>query len=298
MRLTKLYISPHFDDVVFSCAGKIIADVKNGFRVIVVTVFSKSNAQDLAIYQARNAENNKALLILGAEGINLDFFDAPYRHPFYNSFRRLLLERHDLDDAEFVSRIGVVLSNLCNTILPVEVYAPLAVGGHIDHRLCFESLVSHRSCPVIFYEDRPYSFATFAVESRLKSLGVKANASDELWTAMTSENITEHLSSLSQLIFVNKYLPPGEVRSECFNLITKNLAVLPTLQYEGIKNIFTYSASETETICKAVNAYQSQVADFCGAPEQFQLQAENYSNHIAHVAQYSERFWSLKKIIY
>lgn len=295
MQLTKLYISPHFDDVVFSCAGKIIVDVKNGFRVIVVTVFTKSNTQDLAIYEARNAENNQALLTLGAEGVNLDFFDAPYRHSFYNSFRTLLLERHPLDDVEYVSSIGVALNDLCNVISPMEVYAPLAVGGHIDHRICFESAVSHLSYPVTFYEDRPYSFAAFAVESRLKSLGVRLATNQELWEVMTQENIAKHLSSLSQLVFVNKYLPHGETRNECFDLIAKNLSILPSLRYQGEKNIFTYSAAEAETIRQAVNAYESQLADFCGSSEQFQFQTENYSSYIAHTVQYSERFWTLKK---
>ncbi len=296
MQLTKLYISPHFDDVVFSCAGKIIDDVTNGFKVIVVTVFTKSNAKDLVIYKTRSEENNQALLILGAEGINLDFFDAPYRHQYYNSFRRLLLERHPLDNIEFVSSIGVALNELYSAILPAEVYAPLAVGEHIDHRLCFESVVGYLSCPITFYEDRPYSFATFAVESRLKSLGIGSNTSHEFCEVMTQENIIQHLSSLSQLVFVNRYLPPGKIRNECFDLISKNLSVLPPLQYQGIKNIFTYSTTDAETICKAINAYQSQIADFCGTLEQFQRQAENYSNHIAHVSQYSERFWSLKKL--
>ncbi|MES2824110.1 MAG: PIG-L family deacetylase [Pseudomonadota bacterium] len=296
MQLTKLYISPHFDDVVFSCAGKIIADVKNGFRVVVVTVFTKSNTQDLAIYEARNAENDEALLILGAEGINLDFLDAPYRHPFYNSFRTLLLERHPLDDVEYVSSIGVALNDLCNVISPMEVYAPLAVGSHIDHRLCFEATVNHLSYPITFYEDRPYSFAAFAVESRLKSLGVRLATGQELWEVMTPENITRHLSSLSQLVFVDKYLPPGETRNECFDLIAKNLSVLPSLRYQGVKNIFTYSMAEAETISQAVNAYQSQLADFCGSSQQFLLQTENYSSQIAGSSQYSERFWSFKKL--
>jgi len=57
------------------------------------------------------------------------------------------------------------------------VYVPLAVGGHVDHRLVHEA--GYHAMPeapgreVFFYEDRPYAFLPGAVWMRLGQLGAR-----------------------------------------------------------------------------------------------------------------------------
>ena len=74
---TNIYISPHFDDVVFSCHASMINDIKNGVHVIVITVFSNNGSRSSAENMLRKVENNAALNLLKAQSIELGYDDAP-----------------------------------------------------------------------------------------------------------------------------------------------------------------------------------------------------------------------------
>ncbi len=290
MLLTKLYISPHFDDAVFSCAGKIIDDVRNGHRVIVATVFSEG---DSALYKERNQENNNALEILKAEGISLGFKDAPYRHEYYNSFRRIILERHSADNSDFVASIGKSLTDLCDSIKPSMVYAPIAIGTHIDHRLCFEAALDCIKYPIRFYEDRPYCFATYAVEARLQTIGIKLIPNSSDYLPMSQSSISDYLSSLDDQKYVNEYLPPSKERDDCYEIISLQLNIPETIQYLGTP-IHFYHEGDIEIAHSAISAYRSQIPSFLGSVEQFQKEAMVYSMFMTQaISTYSEQYWNL-----
>jgi FAD/FMN-containing dehydrogenase len=55
------------------------------------------------------------------------------------------------------------------------VYAPLAVGNHVDHQLVRDSLLSpqDRSSQVVFYEDYPYVDKPGALTDALTTLGTQ-----------------------------------------------------------------------------------------------------------------------------
>jgi len=294
MKPTKLYISPHFDDVVFSCAGKILDDVRNGFRVVVATVFSEGGRENTADYHRRNKENNLALEILKAEGINLGFLDAPHRHAYYNSFRKIILERHPSDNADFVTKIGEALNELCDILNPSMVYVPLGVGTHIDHRLCFESAIKHLKTPVLFYEDRPYCFASLAVEIRLKMLGVRTNLSPAPLDLAHQNDISFHLSSLSKIKYVEKYLPEGKERTKCYDIISKQFKQKYNIAYLGSPEFHNSSTNDYEIANDAINAYESQLADFVVNTESFQQQSKIYSQSLTQQQEFVERYWVLE----
>ena len=86
------YISPHFDDAIGSCGGKINNDRVNGNDVYVVTIFSRVTApfSDYAKslhdywnlvdpFNDRKKENLDACESIGAKVLNLEYEDAIYR---------------------------------------------------------------------------------------------------------------------------------------------------------------------------------------------------------------------------
>ena len=160
-----LYISPHGDDVALSCAARLMADRAAGAAILVVTPFGSA---------ARPAE--EALATLGAEARDLALPRAETRDPFYASFRSRAYGEAP-GDAIWVSRIADALAEIARRFRPTEVYAPLGVGGHIDHRLCHEAALrvfeGTDGRNLFFYEERPEALVRGAVRIRLAGLGAQ-----------------------------------------------------------------------------------------------------------------------------
>jgi LmbE family N-acetylglucosaminyl deacetylase len=168
-----VYLSPHLDDAVLSCGGRIAREVSAGRRVRVVTLFTSDEpeeppsqlAADLRrwwklppgeVMRRRRAEDLAACALLGAEPEHWDLPEAPYRcapdgRVLYPSLARLFGEPDPADDglvAEIATRIGALAPE-------VRVLGPLAVGGHVDHRLVRRALERVRPQAPL-YEDFPY----------------------------------------------------------------------------------------------------------------------------------------------
>lgn len=97
---TALFISPHLDDVIFSCGGALAKMRGEGWRTILCTVFTKSVAApkgfalqcqtdknlaaEVDYMKLRRAEDCRAAKILKvSEVLHLNFAEAPHRN--YNS---------------------------------------------------------------------------------------------------------------------------------------------------------------------------------------------------------------------
>ena len=137
--MTTLYVSPHLDDVAFSCAASIL---KRRDRVIVATVFTEGKGS-----ATRRAEDRRAF----TDTVHLGFLDAPERLRIRPSFTSLVLEPRV--DRLLVQRIRRALQPLVKQA--DRVFFPLGIGGHIDHRTVFEA----HPPGAYFYEDRPYALA-------------------------------------------------------------------------------------------------------------------------------------------
>ena len=101
----------------------------------------------------------------------------------------------------------------------VRVYAPLAVGGHVDHRHGFTvgADLARAGWDVWFYEDLPYAINEGALPARLTALAttvpVEPAASvpvESSWTA----KLTAILAYPSQLATVFGYVGAGSSRDE------------------------------------------------------------------------------------
>jgi LmbE family N-acetylglucosaminyl deacetylase len=160
------YLSPHADDVAFSCAGSVALDRLSGRKVTLITAFLSG-----AEAATRRQEDEKAALTLGCAYHCLDLPDATDRPEVRGSL--------DVFMPFGPPHLGItneVWSRLLRHITPpAEVVAPLGVGGHIDHHIVHEAaraLAYHlgRGLQLSFYEDQPYSLIPFSIGRRLDGL--------------------------------------------------------------------------------------------------------------------------------
>lgn len=188
-----LVLSPHLDDAALSCGGLIRQLVRAGRPVRVVTLFAghpgpdlspfarethRSWGEDLDPLARRKAEDEAALRVLGAESRYLAFRDALYRGEEgawrYPCREALFGEIHP-DDRDLPQKLIEALDDLLPRGEGATVYAPLAVGDHVDHQLAHQAalLLRGRSFEVVFYEDAPYAWRPGRLEQAREARGAQ-----------------------------------------------------------------------------------------------------------------------------
>lgn len=158
-----LFISPHHDDMIYSCGGIIKKLLQNKKSVLNVNIFSISdwssieNIEKESISSIRKMEEQAIALDWGFSTLDLDFPDS--------SMRGLdaVQELSSKVDNMLLEDIKTRLSNVVPDLSYDVVFLPRAIGNHIDHLYAL-SLSDFFSCPVIYYEDLPYSYFFASVE--------------------------------------------------------------------------------------------------------------------------------------
>jgi LmbE family N-acetylglucosaminyl deacetylase len=168
-----VYLSPHLDDVVLSCGGLVAQQVSADEAVTVFTVCAGDSpvgeltpfAYDLhrrwggagSPMAARRAEDLVACGRLGASVVHYPLSDAIYRRgpggeALYPDAASIFGRMHPADD----SRVEELAASLRQAIpQDAAIYVPLALGGHVDHRLT--RLAAERlGRPLWYYRDLPY----------------------------------------------------------------------------------------------------------------------------------------------
>ncbi len=185
-----LYLSPHFDDAALSCGGLIRQLVLEETQVLVVTIFAgEPPPADISPFAAgmharwgdvahratvRREEDRKAMDLLGANYLHLEYPDAIYRSAG-GSF--LYASNEDLfgplrpEDTGLVSQVAASVDGM-GPFRDTTIYAPLAVGNHVDHQLVRDAILSLDAPPstVVFYEDYPYVEEPGALTQALEAL--------------------------------------------------------------------------------------------------------------------------------
>jgi LmbE family N-acetylglucosaminyl deacetylase len=118
------------------------------------------------------------LEILGAEAVHLTVPDCIYRsHPvsgahFYASDKSLF---GNLDPSEtaLVDRLADELSGLRRGSADSRLYAPLGLGGHVDHRLTRRA-AERAGAVAAYYEDYPYA-------ARVAGMAPEGMVPDRIW---------------------------------------------------------------------------------------------------------------------
>lgn len=185
-----IYLSPHLDDAALACGGTIARYAAEYQPVLVVNIctsapdpagpfsaFAEENHQRWGLNAAqavtrRLAEDLMALEILGADSCQLDLFDAIYRMPKRYDSNSTLFGALATDDTLLVS-LAAPLAELASRFPDAIIYAPLGVGGHVDHQASYLAATALRASGVAlaFYEDFPYVAIPGALDERLNQLG-------------------------------------------------------------------------------------------------------------------------------
>lgn len=169
-----IYLSPHFDDVALSCGGLVWEQVRSGEKVSVWTIFTgEPPLEPLSSYakslhnrwetrseavSERRVEDMLSNQRMGATPRYFSIPDAIYRRspvdgtPLYTSDSKLFGEL-PLEETQLVEDLEGKLSQA----LPqsCELVCPLAVGGHVDHRLV-RIATEGLNRQIWYYPDYPY----------------------------------------------------------------------------------------------------------------------------------------------
>nr|BBH95738.1 GlcNAc-PI de-N-acetylase [Thermogemmatispora argillosa] len=190
-----VYLSPHFDDVVYSCGGTIALQTLQRENSLVITVFAgipgpdlklssfarriqrtmSSSREAFSLVELRRQEDQRACSWLQADCLWLDYLDAIYRgSPALQRWRRAIGGGIRQVDAWLVEDLLQLCLALHRRLPSLHWYAPLGIGGHIDHRVvsaaAFRLLVYGAN--VAFYEDFPYVLRPSALRKRLREVGI------------------------------------------------------------------------------------------------------------------------------
>lgn len=169
-----IYLSAHLDDAVYSCGGLIHHQVQSGDACTVLTVFAgepspgalSAFAQELhrrwetpdGPVARRREEDLAACGQLGAAALHFGLPEAVYRKGeagshLYPSEEAIFGQVHP-DDRPLVNALTDALAEV--GLAGAHIYAPLAIGGHIDHRI-LHAAAKGLGQPLWYYRDLPYA---------------------------------------------------------------------------------------------------------------------------------------------
>lgn len=170
-------LSPHFDDGVLSCGGRIFAHRQQGDPVRVLTLFAAGSQSDevppFAAQQhrmwgnppdanrLRRAEDLVAYARLGCYDVyHLEAADAVYRldsngNARYDTVQAIFGAIHP-EETDY----DLALLEWVRPYVPANAFvlAPWAIGNHVDHQLTYKvgRLLEAEGWEVGYYEDVPY----------------------------------------------------------------------------------------------------------------------------------------------
>ena len=180
---TALFVSPHLDDVVFSCGGTLAAMATQGWRTVMATCFTatvlpvggfalacqldKGLGPEVDYMALRREEDRAAGEILGVGELRwLDLAEAPHRG--YASAPALF--DTVLADDEVWRPLSERLAALMAAVGPTQIFAPQGLGGHVDHRQTIRAVQEVAgSVPVAWYRDTPYAIRNPAAKPFVKA---------------------------------------------------------------------------------------------------------------------------------
>jgi len=167
-----LFLSPHLDDVAFSCAGTLAALRRSGWRIALATAFTasvdaptgfalacqldKGLAAEVDYMALRREEDAAFARALGVDPVEwLGLPEAPHRG--YDSAPALFGGVRPRDD--IWREVASALDRLDRRWRPAVVFAPQAIGGHVDHLQAVHAVLSLTSIAgrTAWYRDLPYA---------------------------------------------------------------------------------------------------------------------------------------------
>ena len=187
---TFIFVSPHFDDAVFSAGGLLYYLYKNKAKLKVVNVFTKASSPPytfsarrnlrlskfssaIDLYKVREKEDSETLRKLNVKIYNLGFCDALFRKKSLvnkSASRRIFPEMMHVypiyvfhltrgviskEDRNLLNEIEIKLKRIVNKS-NVIVFCPLAYKSHIDH-VIVNKICRELRKDLVLWEDFPYN---------------------------------------------------------------------------------------------------------------------------------------------
>lgn len=277
--MLKVFISPHFDDAICSCAANMLISKMRGNKVLLLTIFNKGTkpysdfAKELhyewgAINapKKRYCENKNACKSLGIDFLNLNFEDALYRR----NIQGLLYPRNDGQIFKEVQKEDSLLHfSIANKIMNLfskigtEFYFPIAKGHHVDHVIAYKI-----GCELIklgykvkFYEEFYYNANInisnykktrifFDNDMMTKKIKAICNYSSQLKMLFGSKNFSDILK-----YYKTKYFENDKFYETYYELKSNN-----KVNYIGVN----YDGKHDSTI-----AYYTDKIEYIGQEERF-----------------------------
>jgi len=171
-----IYLSPHFDDAVYSCGAAIWQQTQAGDAVEIWTICAGDPPADRPLtpfasllharwglteqaVTARKAEDAAACTLVGAASLRFSIPDCIYRyHPLTGA--PIVQDEQGLwssgphPEPWLVEQLA---QSLASDLRPeVQVVAPLAIGDHTDHCLVRQAAEALNR-PLWYYPDTPYT---------------------------------------------------------------------------------------------------------------------------------------------
>lgn len=195
LRLTMhhIYLSPHLDDAVYSCGGRMFRQRREDEPVTVVNFLSGTQPEgELSAFARqyhemwgnpsnavalRRQEDMEALSRWGVQAIYWDSSDAIYRQihgtPLYPNVSSLFGTPHPEDERELLTCWNETWTRLRFSPEQVHLYAPLGAGNHVDHVLVrkFAQQLKRQGWRVWFYEDFPHAYDSRTLQEALNGFG-------------------------------------------------------------------------------------------------------------------------------
>jgi LmbE family N-acetylglucosaminyl deacetylase len=138
-------LSPHLDDAVLSLGGLIGREVAAGRSVEIVSCFTagppletiSAERRVFGDYSMRRAEDERALAVLGARHRWLDLHERIWRDPPLPKTRssfptHVFRTPKRMEDFSELKAIRAAITQILDGGAS-QIYAPLAVGNHVDH---------------------------------------------------------------------------------------------------------------------------------------------------------------------
>jgi LmbE family N-acetylglucosaminyl deacetylase len=234
-----VFISPHYDDIALSCGGTVVHLSEAGRAPEVALIFGDypGAGQSLTnfaagmhedwgfnpsvVIESRRKEETAAAAVLGTLDRYLPFRDAIYRGDRYTSNLELF-GTVSPDEAGLPRQIVSTLGLNNETKTATRLYAPLAIGNHVDHQQAFLAGVelADSGWDVWFYEDLSYALRAGSREERFGAIGRELHIAAVIDVRGTWEKKLEAIYAYpSQLPTVFGYVDAGSSPEEIDDLM-------------------------------------------------------------------------------
>jgi LmbE family N-acetylglucosaminyl deacetylase len=304
-----VYISPHMDDAVLSCGGRIAMQVSRGEGVLVVAVFSEIGGTRAVSsmpgippggLREMQDEDETALGCLEVDHLRLNYRDGAFRQ----RFPLLRYGLHLRAEERFAGIFGAIrtdIERICSAAACRNLYLPLGIGQHIDHHLAFRIGFHLKRNPanplaVSFYEDIPYALIPHALDYRLRAIGLAAFSNSHERPSIREKIMAIHRSVRDLTTLTrDRFLRKGALLVALTAGIVWIETVARSIRHrggEGLRPEVVDAAPFFEKKVAAILDYRSQTPLFFKSEEALRRSLRQYSLDIGGSAeQYLERYW-------